>query len=142
MILNRVIYTSQATSPYSRRDLLDLLHDARAYNSIDNINGFLFYRDGFFIQIIEGKTEDVNNLISRIEKDTRHFNINIVSNKSVENHLFSNWSMGCTDFNDPELSYIPGINSSSDNNSIINTLIQKLPEVSAHLLNHPEINIK
>lgn len=72
MSLRRIIYTSKASNPMSRRDLLDMLHEARAFNSIDNITGVLMHRNGIFVQVIEGDPEHVGNLFASILRDPRH----------------------------------------------------------------------
>jgi len=138
---SRLIYTSQATKPFSTRELLDLLHDARAYNSIDSIYGFLYYKDEFFFQIIEGESQLINNLFDRIKKDKRHTNVKIISNNLINDYLFAKWSMGCIEFNNPKLSLIPGISIELDNKESIDRLITNLPEIASLLISNPELNL-
>jgi hypothetical protein len=138
---NRLIYTSQATNPLSRRELLDLLHEARAYNSIDSIHGFLYYKDEFIFQVIEGETQLVNNLFDRIKKDKRHTNVKIISNNLINDYLFARWSMSCIEFSNPKLSLIPGISIELDAKESIDLLITNLPEVSSLLILNSELNL-
>lgn len=141
MLKRRLIYTSQATNPFSKRELLDLLHEARAYNSLDSIFGFLFYKDGFFFQVIEGETQLINNLFDRIKKDKRHTNVKLISSDLINDYLFGKWSMGCIEFNDPKLSLIPGISIELDIKESIDLLIANLPEISSLLISNPELNL-
>ena len=134
MSLRRIIYTSQASALFNKRDLLDLLHDARAYNAIDNITGLLMHSNGYFLQIIEGDSDAIENLYNRIVLDTRHFNVKLVQDSIIKNRLFSNWSMGCADFDKPELSLIPGIMTDLSNSDVIENLISHLPELASFLL--------
>ena len=138
---SRIIYISQAISPFSKRDLLDLLHESRAYNSIDSIYGFLFYKNGFFFQVIEGKTQLINDLFDRIKKDKRHFNVKLISNTLIKNYLFDKWSMGCIEFNNPKLSLIPGLSGELETKENIEILVTNLPKIASLLISHPELNL-
>ncbi|WP_405569340.1 BLUF domain-containing protein [Winogradskyella sp. Asnod2-B02-A] len=134
MTLRQIIYTSQASEQFNKRSLLDLLHTSRGYNTIDNISGILMHRDGYFLQIIEGEQDVVEDLFQRLSNDTRHKNIKIIHDRSVESRLFSNWAMGCADFNEPELSMLPGIRTDLSNPKVIEDLITRLPEIADFLL--------
>ena len=71
-MLRRVVYTSIATKPMDRRELLDLLHDARGFNKIDGITGLLLHDWGQFLQIIEGPENAIDDLLERLNNDKRH----------------------------------------------------------------------
>ena len=133
MVLRRIIYTSQASEKFSKRSLLDLLHESRAFNTIDNISGVLMHRKGCFIQVIEGKSEAVDNLFTRLLQDPRHNKVKMIHDSSVESRLFSNWAMGCADFDEPELSLIPGIRTDLRDPQVIKDLIIRLPEIATYL---------
>lgn len=133
MGLRRIIYTSQASEKFSKRSLLDLLHESRAFNTIDNISGVLMHRKGCFIQVIEGKPEAVDNLFTRLLQDPRHNKVKMIHDSSVESRLFSNWAMGCADFDEPELSLIPGIRTDLRDPEVIKDLIIRLPEIATYL---------
>lgn len=133
MNLHRIAYISQATKQFTKRDLLDLLHDSRAYNTLDNISGVLIHKQGFFFQIIEGEQEVVNELLTRLLNDPRHSEIKIILDSSADNRLFSNWAMGCADFEDPGLSLIPGIRNDLTDPKVIEDLITRLPEIATFL---------
>jgi hypothetical protein len=134
MELRRIAYTSQAIGQFSKRNLLDLLHYARAFNKIDNITGVLMHREGAFLQVLEGSSEDVGDLLSRILSDARHHKIKIILDASVDRRLFSNWTMGCADFDKPELSLIPGIRTDLRDPQVIKDIIFRLPEIAFFLL--------
>ncbi|WP_282031454.1 BLUF domain-containing protein [Winogradskyella eximia] len=134
MSLRQIIYTSQASEQFNKRSLLDLLHTSRGYNTIDNISGVLMHRDGYFLQIIEGEQDVIENLFQRLNNDTRHKNIKMILDRSVESRLFSNWAMGCADFDEPELSMLPGIRTDLSNPEVIEDLIIHLPEIADFLL--------
>ena len=133
MKLRRVIYTSQATKQLSKRNLLDLLHEARAFNLEDGISGLLMHKEGYFLQVLEGNSKVIEDLLIRIHKDTRHNNFKIIQDSFVENRLFATWSMACTDFDDPTLSFIPGIRTDLNDLEVIDELLMNLPEISIFL---------
>ena len=134
MEFRRIVYTSQAIEQFSKRNLLDLLHYARTFNKIDNITGVLMHRKGAFLQVLEGSSEDVGDLLSRILSDPRHNKIKIILDASVDRRLFSNWTMGCADFDKPELSLIPGIRTDLSDPQVIKDIIFRLPEIAFFLL--------
>jgi hypothetical protein len=134
MALRRIVYTSQALEQFNKRSLLDLLHDARAFNKIDNITGVLMHRKGHFLQVIEGESENVGNLLTRLLSDPRHNKVKIILDSSVDRRLFSNWTMGCADFDKPELSLIPGIRTDLSDPQVIEDIIIRLPEIAVFLL--------
>ena len=135
MKFRRLIYTSQAVEPFNKRKLLDLMHESRSYNAIDSITGLLMHREGFFLQVFEGEPSVIENLLNRILNDTRHTKIEVVQDCPAINRLFSNWTMGCLDFDEPELSLLPGIRTDLSDPIIVQELISKLPEISNFLLN-------
>ncbi|MFT6856554.1 MAG: hypothetical protein ACJA0X_002534 [Cyclobacteriaceae bacterium] len=130
MSIRRIIYTSQATKQFDTRNLLNLLHDARAFNSIDKISGVLIHKEGSFLQIIEGESQAVDDLFTRLGRDPRHNEIKMIHDTSVKNRIFSNWAMGCADFDAPELSLIPGIRTDLNDPEVIEDLINRLPEIA------------
>ena len=133
MKCRRVIYTSRAVKDFSKRELLYLLHDARAYNSVDKICGVLMHRNGYFLQVLEGEPEAIDNLLVRLIRDTRHADLKIIHDSSVDSLLFSNWAMGSADLESPELSLIPGLRTDLSSKEVIQGLVIRLPEIANFL---------
>ncbi len=133
MKYRRLIYTSQPVKQFSGPELIRLLHDARAYNSIDDICGVLLHRHGYFLQVIEGGIEPIENLLSRLRKDVRHKNIVIIYDGMVGRRVFSNWDMGVADLMSPELSLLPGICSDLSASQAVEELIVGLPDLENFL---------
>ncbi|MCL5128841.1 MULTISPECIES: BLUF domain-containing protein [unclassified Algibacter] len=133
MTLRRLIYSSQAVKLFNKRELLDLLHESRGFNSIDNISGVLMHKEGYFLQVIEGDPIMIHDLFNRIEKDPRHMDLKILHDCTIKKRMFSNWNMGCTDFDDPELSMLPGLRTDLTNPEVIEELITNLPDVASIL---------
>jgi hypothetical protein len=133
MTLRRLIYSSQAVEQFTKRQLLDLLHDSRGFNSIDNISGVLMHKHGYFLQIIEGEHGVIDDLLVRLRRDTRHKDLKIIHDSTTEDRLFTNWAMGCVDFDDAELSMLPGFRTDLTDPEVIEELIKHLPEVATLL---------
>jgi Sensors of blue-light using FAD len=74
-------------------DLEDLLESARESNAEAGINGALVYVDGYFLQVLEGKAEDVHELMARISRDVRHQTVRVLKQGPVPAAVFSDWSM-------------------------------------------------
>jgi hypothetical protein len=134
MKLRRLIYTSQATESFSEQHLLDLLVQSRAYNSVDDITGVLMHKKGFFLQVLEGELEAIEDLLSRLLLDTRHIKLNIILDRFIESRLFSNWAMGCVNFDKIEMKLVPGLCVNLSDLKVIQELTTRLPEVASFLL--------
>jgi hypothetical protein len=88
-----VIYSSTATTRLSQRDLLALLNQARINNEAHQLTGMLLYRDGTYLQYLEGSSHDIYELVTRLHGDPRHTDIRILRQGSLPTRLFPDWSM-------------------------------------------------
>ena len=66
---------------------------SRRNNPRQKIGGVLYYGNGYFFQCLEGPSDAVNKLSSRIMQDDRHDSFEIVKVSPVSERLFNNWSM-------------------------------------------------
>lgn len=92
----RLLYVSKALHPWETLDpvLMDILSEAIAFNSKNNITGVLYYGQGFFVQCLEGDKQSVENLFyQKILKDPRHHHCEILYAADIETSLFHQWSM-------------------------------------------------
>lgn len=92
-MIHRIIYASSAKSGLTKKDIEDILDVCRRNNSTLNITGVLFFSDGEFVQVLEGRKSDIQDLFSKISKDDRHENIEILIDEDVDNRYFSQWAM-------------------------------------------------
>lgn len=92
--LKSLVYSSEAVEHFDDTALEQLLRSARNHNWDANITGALFYRDGSFIQFLEGAPADVDALMERIQNDSRHTNVRIVVDELTTVRQFSDWTMG------------------------------------------------
>ena len=106
--LHHLTYVSSATGLFSTEQLHELLAKARVANERDGITGMLLYKDGNFMQTIEGPAPAIDALRERIELDPRHRGIIFLRSGSREQRLFDGWSMGFTDLTHGAMSDVPG----------------------------------
>lgn len=103
-----LIYLSAATVPFSKLDLLDLLTKSRENNSRLGITGMLLFKDGNFMQVLEGPEKKVCELYEKITQDRRHRRLITISQGPCAARSFGDWSMGFHDLNSPEVVGTPG----------------------------------
>ncbi len=89
-----LIYISSSTVLMSNDELVNLLKESRLNNEKIGITGMLLYKDGSFMQYIEGEKDTVINLYKKIVKDTRHTDPIRLLENDIEERNFSDWSMG------------------------------------------------
>lgn len=106
--IHRLVYVSAATELLSKPDLLDLLSRAREKNQRQGVTGLLLYKDGDFIQLLEGERDAVKALYQTILKDPRHTGATVMLEGETETRLFTDWSMGFRDLSDPAVQATPG----------------------------------
>lgn len=92
------------------------------------------HRKGCFLQVIEGESKVVENLFTRLLKDPCHKGVKMIKDSLVNGCLFLNWTMGCADFDEPELSLVPGIRNDLSTPKVIEDLLIRLPEIANFLL--------
>lgn len=115
MGLINLVYVSASTDTMSMDELREILEVSRKNNAELNITGMLLYREGFFIQVLEGEEEAVTGLYDKIKSDTRHMNVMLVSKQPVKVRTFSQWAMGFNLFDETSGKDIPGFTHFLDN---------------------------
>lgn len=96
--LLRLVYTSTAAQPFRETALEQLLEQCRRSNAVRDITGLLLFRDGRFLQVLEGPVEAVRRLVDTIADDPRHRAMRILLETPITVRLFSDWSMGYRSF--------------------------------------------
>jgi hypothetical protein len=129
----RLVYVSSATVPFSKTDLVNLLDTSRRNNMRRNVTGMLLYKDGDFLQLIEGERQQVKDLFEHIKQDPRHENTIVIDEEDTEGRIFNDWSMGFRDLSDPEVHKLPGY-SQYMNTPLVAESLAKHPSVALELL--------
>jgi hypothetical protein len=92
-----LVYVSAAGTWFSAQELRDLLASSRAHNERDGITGMLLYKNGNFMQVLEGEEAAVRALHARITADRRHHGVVTIDSGHTEHRQFKDWSMGFVD---------------------------------------------
>lgn len=95
--LGYLLYSSTAVRKMESEDLTNLLEISRANNKRRGITGMLLYKDGCFMQMLEGDQDEVRNLFETIRQDSRHESVVEIVSDPVQERSFSDWSMGFVD---------------------------------------------
>lgn len=103
--LQQIIYISSAEHPFSDAEFTDMLSQIRQKNERLGVTGMLLYKEGDFIQVLEGRPDVLAPLLETIATDNRHYSIIELMRKPIEHRQFSEWSMGFHHINpnDPRL---------------------------------------
>ncbi|MFD0793009.1 BLUF domain-containing protein [Mucilaginibacter litoreus] len=91
--MHYIVYISAATKFFADSELKDLLLQSRKSNKLKEITGLLLYSQGVFMQVIEGKQENVMQLFEIIEKDARHNCIIKMLEGETDERVFPDWAM-------------------------------------------------
>ncbi len=74
-------------------DLSGIFRMARKKNSENNITGIMSYQSGYYIQVIEGDEQAVDQLYSNIKADPRHTQVALLFQAPIDRRSFPNWDM-------------------------------------------------
>lgn len=107
-IIHQLVYVSSATRLFTPADLLALLDQSRRRNGAVGITGMLLYREGNFMQVLEGDAEAVKATHQRIAKDPRHRGLITLRNATVPKRSFGQWSMAFRNLELAETSEVEG----------------------------------
>jgi hypothetical protein len=92
-MIRQVCYVSTASVPVSDADLQSILEASRRNNGPLGITGLLGYGAGLYLQILEGAPEGVEAIMARIFADTRHRDIRVLHDATVETREFAGCPM-------------------------------------------------
>ena len=109
-----VIYSSRSTGELSGSELDALLGESRRNNEAAGITGMLLYREGRFLQVLEGSHQAVWGRMNRIETDPRHRDVRVLLEESADARRFPDWSMAFPRVSDDDTERIPGFRDTFD----------------------------
>ncbi|MDQ2711079.1 MAG: BLUF domain-containing protein [Acidobacteriota bacterium] len=97
--LSSVVYVSSGRTQ-ERDHIVEILRVSRINNTRLNITGMLAYKEGNFLQVLEGPTSVLSSVVETIERDNRHSGMIILAKKPIKERLFPNWSMAFRELKD------------------------------------------
>lgn len=93
--IHRLTYVSRSVRLMNESDFDTFLEQIRPKNTSFDVTGLLLYKDKTFLQVLEGKAENIDTIFQSIEQDPRHFKIKLLEHSQpCEKRFFPNWSMG------------------------------------------------
>lgn len=92
--LHAIVYVSSAVRLLEQADIDHLLHRARARNATEGITGLLLYRDGAFMQYIEGPRAPLMKVYASILADRLHHHVTQLLDEGIDAREFAGWAMG------------------------------------------------
>lgn len=130
MSYHTLVYLSHTKPELSIKELQNIAHSSTQNNTLNAITGILLYDNTVFLQILEGKKKNVLSLITKIQQDPRHHQLNILYNAPLIQRNFPQWSM--------EVKIIPNqlygmtqqwLNSTAQKTTVLPTLTKLLIHV-------------
>ncbi len=106
-------YSSVATDSLADDDLRALLDQSRRANAENGITGVLLYRNGYFLQLLEGPDQAVRQKMDTIRHDPRHTKVTVLLEELIEERQFPEWTMGYP-ADDTDVEQAPGYRTTFD----------------------------
>ena len=92
--MKRIVYISKLSPNTPSAEIQKIATVSSKNNEKIHITGILLYLGGFFFQVIEGETEQVESLYRKILVDARHTDILCLKTEyDVTERLYPNWAM-------------------------------------------------
>ena len=98
----RLIYKSRSVKPLNWDIVRSITDASEANNQARGVTGVLIASRTHFLQVLEGKFEQVNAVFRNIARDARHDELSIIAFSVIDARLFGGWGMrgiGAFDFN-------------------------------------------
>jgi hypothetical protein len=79
---------------------MSILKQSDINNKINSVTGVLIYNGGVFLQLLEGRNEDILALYSKILIDKRHSKIKKIYEGYSNSRIFNDWTMAHKNINE------------------------------------------
>lgn len=89
----RLTYLSKPAKPFTDEDFDDIETKSLAANSARDVTGLLIVHGDRIMQMLEGREAAVRELYAKIEADSRHTILKVVSTVDDDERLLLTWSM-------------------------------------------------
>lgn len=88
-----LIYVSTASAALFADDIAGLAQRAAENNAAYDVTGMLAFNSRSFMQLLEGRGDDVLTIMQRIEQDNRHDAITYIRQQERDHRECPDWSM-------------------------------------------------
>jgi len=89
-----LVYISTASNPADFEMLSSVISQVAIKNKEQGISGFLYYKNGTYLQLLEGDFKMVNTLFHKIIEDERHKNVTVIIENKIEQRIFNDYESG------------------------------------------------
>jgi len=90
-MLKTICYVSSSYNDLKSNDLNKLFNATIRNNTRSKISGILIYKNGNFLQILEGEADKVDNLYQKICLDTRHHGAILIIETKLCDRIFDSY---------------------------------------------------
>ena len=90
-----IVYVSNKAENSEPTVVRDIAIDSSRNNQMNNISGVLMGVGDHFLQVLEGESEVLDELLAKIEVDPRHRDLRVLYRGEMGERVFGRWSMGC-----------------------------------------------
>jgi hypothetical protein len=89
----QILYSSTFTGHDHQKSIDEILLKSRKNNQVNNLSGILLFRNGDFLQLIEGEKINVYYTLKKIRDDQRHMNMKMLYEGEIQKRIFEGWQM-------------------------------------------------
>ncbi|QTN38304.1 BLUF domain-containing protein [Cryomorphaceae bacterium] len=90
--MKSIIYLSEESMDFNEEELKELSSSSEQRNKDRGITGFMSYKNGIFVQFLQGPDSAVDQLFNTINKDERH-SVKKSLELPFDEELFPAWGM-------------------------------------------------
>jgi hypothetical protein len=88
-----MMYLSRMTTRLSDEEIEAIAKLSAVNNVQRDVTGMLVKVGNHFLQVIEGSDVALESLMTKLSKDPRHTEIQVIDNRHVDDRLFGKWNM-------------------------------------------------
>ena len=92
-VILRLTYISRYNTDNPNGEVTRILAQAQENNERNGITGALVFNHNYFLQSIEGSRPVINALLRKLVEDERHYSLQVIECREVEQRHWSKWSM-------------------------------------------------
>ena len=93
MSFYKLVYASKFKPGIDPSELAKIHLLAGRNNKKNDITGVLIFGNDYFLQYIEGTSEALNTLYSKVINDPRHEDVRLLDYSAIPERLFEKWAM-------------------------------------------------
>lgn len=91
--MEQIVYTSRASENVTSADLFNIIEISARNNPDREVTGFLVAKGNDFLQLVEGPTDRLEELLTVLKRDRRHRDIHILLRDPIHTRNFPSWKM-------------------------------------------------